>query len=59
MTASNPAGGIVDLISGHSFTSTVESLEELLRAKGVKLFAVVDHSGEAEQAGMQCGPPNS
>jgi len=32
---------------------TVEKIEETLRAKGVKLFAVVDHSGEAERAGLQ------
>ena len=32
---------------------TVEKLEQLLQAKGVKLFALVDHSGEAEKAGMQ------
>jgi uncharacterized protein (DUF302 family) len=55
MTA-NPAGGIVDLISAQSVTNTVERLEELLRAKGVKLFALVDHSEEAEQAGMHMRP---
>jgi uncharacterized protein (DUF302 family) len=32
---------------------TVDRLEELLRTKGVKLFALVDHSGEAEKAGMR------
>jgi uncharacterized protein (DUF302 family) len=32
---------------------TVKQLEEALQAKGVKLFALVDHSGEAEKAGLQ------
>jgi uncharacterized protein (DUF302 family) len=32
---------------------TVAKLESILQAKGVKLFAVVDHSGEAASAGLQ------
>jgi len=32
---------------------TVEKLKNVLQSKGVKLFAVVDHSGEAEKAGMK------
>jgi uncharacterized protein (DUF302 family) len=35
---------------------TIEKIEELLRAKGVKLFALVDHSGEAETVGMHMRP---
>jgi uncharacterized protein (DUF302 family) len=35
---------------------TVEKLEKALEAKGVKLFALIDHSGEAEKAGMQMRP---
>ncbi len=31
-------------------------LEGMLRAKGVKLFALVDHSGEAKTAGLQMRP---
>lgn len=31
-------------------------LEETLRAKGVKLFAVIDHSGEPALAGLQTPP---
>jgi uncharacterized protein (DUF302 family) len=30
----------------------VERLKAILEAKGVMLFALVDHSGEAERAGM-------
>ena len=45
--------GIVTIPSHHSVEKTVEKLKELLQAKNVKLFALVDHSGEAEKAGMQ------
>jgi uncharacterized protein (DUF302 family) len=47
-----PANGIVSVPSNHSVDATVEKLKSILQAKAVKLFALVDHSGEAEQAGM-------
>ena len=53
---STPENGIVTLPSHHSLEQTVETLQETLRAKGVKLFALVDHSGEAERAGMRMPP---
>jgi uncharacterized protein (DUF302 family) len=45
--------GIVDIPSNHSVDQTVESLKGILKAKGVTVFALVDHSGEAEKAGMK------
>ncbi|HTN52370.1 MAG TPA: DUF302 domain-containing protein [Anaeromyxobacter sp.] len=42
--------------SHHSVDQTVERLEVLLRSKGVKLFALIDHSGEAQLAGMSMLP---
>jgi len=48
--------GIVDLPSNHSVNVTVEKLKGVLSAKGVTLFALVDHSGEAEKAGMKMPP---
>jgi len=53
---SNSESGIVSISSAHSVDQTVEKLHELLRAKGVKLFALVDHSGEAEKAGLHMRP---
>jgi len=53
---SNRETGIVTIASHQSVDRTVEALEHLLEAKGVKLFALVDHSGEAENAGMQMRP---
>jgi uncharacterized protein (DUF302 family) len=55
MTSSADAG-IVSRASHHSVDRTVEKLEGLLRAKGVKLFALVDHSGEAATVGMPMRP---
>jgi len=44
--------GIVNVPSNHSVDMTVEKVLGILEAKGVKLFALVDHSGEAEKVGM-------
>jgi uncharacterized protein (DUF302 family) len=48
--------GIFDKPSAHSVDQTVERLKSILLAKGVTLFALVDHSGEAEKAGMKMPP---
>jgi uncharacterized protein (DUF302 family) len=53
---SNSENGIMTIPSHHSVEQTVQKLEEILQAKGVKLFALIDHSGEAERAGMQLPP---
>jgi uncharacterized protein (DUF302 family) len=45
--------GIVQIPSHHSVNDTVQKLKDILQAKGVMLFAVVDHSGEAAKAGLQ------
>ena len=52
----NSHNGIVTILSHHSVDQTVQRLEGILQAKGVKLFSVIDHSGEAEKAGMQMRP---
>jgi uncharacterized protein (DUF302 family) len=48
--------GIVSIPSNHSVDETVEKLKGILDAKGVTLFALVDHSGEAEKAGLHLRP---
>jgi len=48
--------GIVSVASNHSVDETVEKLKGILQAKGVTLFALVDHSGEAEKVGMTMPP---
>src|ERR1700752_3764610 len=53
---SNSENGIVTIQSHQSVDQTVQKLEGILQAKGVKLFAMIDHSGEAEKAGMKMRP---
>jgi uncharacterized protein (DUF302 family) len=48
--------GIVDLASNHSVDQTVIRLKGILDAKGVTLFALIDHSGEAEKVDMKMPP---
>ena len=48
--------GIVSIPSNHSVDQTVEKLKNILQAKGVTLFALVNHSGEAEKAGLKMPP---
>ncbi len=48
--------GIVDIPSHHPVDETVEKIRSILAAKGVTLFALVDHSGEAEKVGMRMRP---
>jgi len=48
--------GIVKISSHHSVDETVDKLKAILRSKGVTLFALVDHSGEAEKVGMKMPP---
>jgi uncharacterized protein (DUF302 family) len=51
-----PDNGMVHLRSSHTVPETLERLESLLKAKGVNIFARVDHSGEAEKAGLKMRP---
>lgn len=51
-----PGNGIVSKLSHHSVDATVEKLKGILQAKGVALFALVDHSGEAEKVGLKMRP---
>jgi uncharacterized protein (DUF302 family) len=48
--------GIIDKPSNHSVDTTVAKLKDILQSKGVTLFALVDHSGEAEKVGMKMRP---
>ena len=48
--------GIRTLTSRHSVDETVARVETLLKEKGVKLFCLVDHSGEAAAAGFAMRP---
>jgi uncharacterized protein (DUF302 family)/uncharacterized membrane protein YidH (DUF202 family) len=48
--------GIISRPSNHSVPETLDRVEAILKAKGIKVFARVDHSGEAAQAGLTMPP---
>ena len=56
--ASNLAkkNGIVTIPSNYSVDETVERIRNILQSKGITLFALIDHSGEAERVGMKMPP---
>ena len=45
--------GMVTKSSNHSVDETVAKLKMMLEAKNVKLFALIDHSGEAAKVGLK------
>jgi uncharacterized protein (DUF302 family) len=53
---STVGNGIINVPSKQSPGETVERLKGILQAQGVNLFALVDHSGEAEKVGMTMPP---
>ena len=54
--AESDIDGFVELRSGHTVDETVAKIEAMLAAKGVTVFAVVDHSGEAAKVGLSMRP---
>jgi uncharacterized protein (DUF302 family)/uncharacterized membrane protein YidH (DUF202 family) len=52
-TSAAPQNGITRIPSNHSVEETVTKLQTMLQAKNVKLFTIVDHSGEAASAGLK------
>jgi uncharacterized protein (DUF302 family)/uncharacterized membrane protein YidH (DUF202 family) len=48
--------GIVVKPSNHTVEQTVDRLKNVLQSKGVALFALIDHSGEAEKVGIKMPP---
>jgi len=52
----NPEAGIVTVPTHRTVDETVRAIVALLEARNVKLFALVDHSGEAAAVGLQMRP---
>lgn len=44
--------GLVERRSNYSVADTVERLKNILAARSITLFALIDHSGEAAKVGM-------
>ena len=45
--------GMVTKASHRSVEETLDRLENTIRAKGLTIFAIIDHSGEAEKVGLK------
>ncbi len=50
------AEGIVNLPTHSSVDETITHLQSMLQEKGVQIFALIDHSGEAKRAGLEMRP---
>jgi uncharacterized protein (DUF302 family) len=48
--------GIINKPSKHSVDETLGKLQAILQVKGIAVFALIDHSGEAEKVGMKMRP---
>jgi len=48
--------GMIHLTSPYSVPETLRRLESLIQARGLAIFARIDHSGEAEKAGLKMRP---
>jgi len=49
----NPANGIVTKSANCTVEEAVDKIKSLLVGRGITLFAIIDHSGEAESIGMK------
>jgi uncharacterized protein (DUF302 family) len=50
------ASGVIDVSSRYSVPETLSRLQSMLKEKGVTVFALIDHSGEAEKVGFTMRP---
>jgi uncharacterized protein (DUF302 family) len=51
-----PDNGLIHVLSPRSVDESMQKLETVVAAIGLKVFAHVDHSGEAERVGLQMRP---
>jgi uncharacterized protein (DUF302 family) len=48
--------GLVQVASPYTVDETVNRLKAVLAQRGVQVFALIDHSGEADKVGMKMHP---
>ena len=48
--------GLVHVASRYSVPQSLQKFQALVEARGLRVFAYIDHSGEAEKAGLQMKP---
>ena len=51
-----PDNGMIHLSSPHTVQETLARLETIVRTKGIPILALIDHSGDAERAGLKMQP---
>jgi uncharacterized protein (DUF302 family) len=48
--------GLVHVASSRTVSETLKKLQTTIEARGLNVFALIDHSGEAEKAGLKMRP---
>lgn len=48
--------GLIQIPSRYSVEETLKRLQAVFAEKGLKVFALIDHSGEAEKVGLKMQP---
>ena len=48
-----PTNGLIQVASRYPVDETVQRLRSLLGEKGLQVFSIIDHSGEAEKVGLK------
>ncbi len=51
-----PDNGLESVASPYSVDETVQRFQSLLKERGIQMFALIDHSGEAAKAGLKMRP---
>jgi uncharacterized protein (DUF302 family) len=51
-----PENGLIQVASPYSVDEALTRLQSILTQRGVQVFALIDHSGEAEKVGMKMPP---
>ena len=54
--AAQAAGNLVTKPSNYSVPETIDRIEKAVAAKGMKIFARIDHGGEAKNVGLEMKP---
>ncbi|MDR3417105.1 MAG: DUF302 domain-containing protein [Nevskia sp.] len=56
MSTERPADGLLTIASRHTVKDTIDRLEAELRARGITVFARIDHAAGADSVGMPLQP---
>ena len=51
-----PTNGLIQVASRYPVDETVQRLRSFFEQKGLQVFSIIDHSGEAEKVGLKMRP---